>query len=389
MYPTISHLINDLFGVNIPLPIQTFGFFLAIAFLTAGWLLSLELKRKEQQGLLESIKIKELIGQKLSVSKIASAIIVGFLIGFKLFEAIFYYFDLVADPQGFIFSSRGSFSGGIIVAIISVFFKWKENSKTKLDKPKWVEKEVHPFELVGNITIVAAISGLIGAKLFHNLENINDFIADPWGQLIAFSGLTFYGGLIVGAFSVIWYAKKYKIKTLLLIDSAAPGLMIAYGIGRIGCQLSGDGDWGIDNLLPKPEWMNFLPNWMWSFTYPHNVINTGIPIDSCTGRYCMELINPVWPTPFYETVMATLIFALLWSIRKHIQVPGILFFIYLIVNGIERFFIEKIRINTTYNILGGITQAEIISFCLIAVGLLGSFILFKRSKAIKQEYNKD
>ncbi|SVD65256.1 uncharacterized protein METZ01_LOCUS418110 [marine metagenome] len=135
--------------------------------------------------------------------------------------------------------------------------------------------------------------------------------------------------------------------------------------------------------------MNFLPDWMWSFTYPHNVINSGIPIESCTGRYCMELANPVWPTPFYETVMATLIFALLWNIRKHIQVPGILFCIYLIFNGIERFFIEKIRINTTYNILGGITQAEIISFCLIAVGLLGSFILFKRSKAIKQAYNKD
>ena len=89
-------------------------------------------------------------------------------------------------------------------------------------------------------------------KLFHNLENIGEFIADPMGQLMAFSGLTFYGGLIAGAFAVIWYGRKYNIKPLNLADAAAPGLMLAYGVGRIGCQLSGDGDWGVTNLTTKP-----------------------------------------------------------------------------------------------------------------------------------------
>ena len=382
MYPTISHLLFDLFGINIPLPIQTFGFWVAIAFLAASYVITKELKRKEKEGFLSVSIIKETIGKSLSTYEILISLITGFFIGFKLIEAIFHYSDLVLNPQDFILSSRGSLIGGIFIAITSVYLKWKENKKTKLATPKEIEKTVHPYELVGNMTMIAAVSGIIGAKIFHNLENMGAFIADPIGQLIAFSGLTFYGGLIAGAVSVIWYARRYKINILHLIDAAAPALILAYGVGRIGCQMSGDGDWGIDNLAPKPELMAFLPDWMWSYTFPHNVINAGVPIEGCVGSFCMQLSNPVWPTAFYEVVMCLLIFSFLWAIRKQIHVPGILFCIYLALNGIERFFIEKIRINTEYNILGGITQAEIISSCFVLIGLIGSVYLFRDSNKI-------
>ena len=93
---------------------------------------------------------------------------------------------------------------------------------------------------------------------------------------------------------------------------------------------------------------------------------------------CYQLTNPVYPTAFYEIIMAGLIFVFLWNIRKRINIAGILFFVYLTLNGIERFFIEKIRVNTEYNILGGITQAEIISFCLILIGIVGIYFLNKR-----------
>jgi phosphatidylglycerol:prolipoprotein diacylglycerol transferase len=382
MYPTISHLLFDLFGINIPLPIQTFGFWVAIAFIFASWIISNELKRKEKEGFLSSTKVNEIIGESLTTSEIISSLLTGFFIGFKFIEALFHYTDLVNNPQDFILSTRGNLLGGILIAAISFYLKWTENNKTKLATPKTIEKIVHPFELVGNMTMIAAVSGIIGAKIFHNLENMDSFLADPIGQLISFSGLTFYGGLIAGAVSVIWYANKYKINTKHLIDSAAPGLMLAYGVGRIGCQMSGDGDWGIDNLAPKPEWMSFLPDWMWSYTFPHNVINAGVPIEGCTGNFCMELANPVWPTAFYEVIMSLAIFGILWAMRKHIKVPGALFFIYLAFNGVERFFIEKIRINTEYNILGGITQAEIISFSLILTAIIGVTYLYKSKKAV-------
>ena len=380
MYPTISHLIEDLFGIYIPLPIQTFGFWVAIAFMAAAYVIKLELERKEKIGLISSTKINQIVGNKLSYTEIITRIISGFILGYKILEGILFYDDLVRDPQSFILSTRGNLFGGLIFAYLSYYQKNKENKKQLLAKPKKIEKIIHPYELVGNITLIAAISGIIGAKIFHNLENIDDFLADPMGQLLSFSGLTFYGGLICGAISVIIYCRKYKINIIHLMDSAAPALMISYAIGRIGCQMSGDGDWGIVNLAPKPEWLGLFPDWIWSYNFPNNVINAGVYIEGCTGRFCSVLPEPVWPTSLYETIMCLMLFGLLWFLRKKIGIPGMIFSIYLILNGTERFFIEKIRVNTEYNFLGGITQAEIISFCLIITGLLMSFFFVMKYK---------
>jgi prolipoprotein diacylglyceryltransferase len=138
----------------------------------------------------------------------------------------------------------------------------------------------------------------------------------------------------------------------------------------MGCQLSGDGDWGIVNLAAKPDFLSFIPDWMWAYRYPHNVINDGIPIPGCAGAHCMQLAEPVYPTPLYESMMSFAAFGFFWMIRKRVVIPGLLFAYYLIFNGAERFLIELIRVNTEYNIMGGITQAQIISTILFVTGIV-------------------
>ena len=157
------------------------------------------------------------------------------------------------DPQEFLFSYEGNLVGGLLFgAAYTYYIYWRKN-KDKLDKPKEVEVLVHPYQLTGTIILIAVLTGIIGAKIFHQLENIDDFLADPIGSLLSFSGLTFYGGLIVAAFALIYYSEKNKISWKYLADSVAPALMISYAIGRIGCQVSGDGDWGIIIQLPNPN----------------------------------------------------------------------------------------------------------------------------------------
>ena len=156
---------------------------------------------------------------------------------------------------------------------------------------------------------------------------------------------------------------------IILVDTSVLPLLIGYALGRMGCQLSGDGDWGIVNLAPKPNMLAFIPDWMWSYQYPHNVINDGISIPGCVGPHCMQLPQPVYPTPLYESMMSFAAFGLFWMIRKRVVIPGLLFAYYLIFNGAERFLIELIRVNTEYNIMGGVTQAQIISTLLFITGI--------------------
>ena len=379
MYATISDLLRDLFGLNIPLPIQTFGFMMALSFVAAYMATNSELKRKEANGLLKPFKVKKKINEKISPIDYVTAITIGAFIGFKFLEMVLDYDALVENPQKFILSAKGSWFGAILGGVYSYYQKKKEADALKGKQEQIIEVETHPYELMGNIVAIAAVGGILGAKIFHNLENLDELMADPIGSLISFSGLTFYGGLIVAAIGIIYYVKKYGISPLAMSDAAAAGLMLAYGIGRVGCHLSGDGDWGIDNLSPKPASLSFLPDWAWAYRYPNNVLGEGIPITGCEGQHCNQLLNPVFPTPLYEAIICIGLFLFLWSVRKKFTVPGTFFLFYLLLNGIERFLIEKIRVNTTYKIAGNaITQAEIISFAFIIVSVLGMIYLFKQ-----------
>jgi prolipoprotein diacylglyceryltransferase len=383
MYPTISDFLLDFFGLNLPLPIQTFGFMLAISFFLAAYTLKLELLRKEKSGLLNYHVVTTVQGKPASIVDISSSALTGFIIGFKLIFIILNYSDFVNDTQGVLLSSKGNLLGGIVVAALMAYMRYREGEKNRLPEVKVVQENVWPHQIVMNITFTAAIAGIIGAKLFHNLENWDELMANPIEALLSFSGLTMYGGLIFGTVAVIYMTKKYGIAPLHIADAAAPGIMLAYGTGRLGCQLSGDGDWGIVNLAPKPEWMSFLPDWFWSYGYPHNVISSGVPIEGCFGRHCMILPQPVFPTPLYEAIICIALFFVLWSVRKKLSLPGTVFSLYLLLNGIERFSIEQIRVNNKFMFLGmNLTQAEIIASCLILLGATGLIVFSKNRNAI-------
>ncbi|MBL7760753.1 MAG: prolipoprotein diacylglyceryl transferase [Sediminibacterium sp.] len=368
MYPNLYYAFKDIFGVELEglKLINTFGFFVAIAFIAAAWILTLELKRKQQQGLFTYTEEKIMIGGPAGITELVVNGLLGFIFGYKLIGA-FTIPDALSDPQSFILSSRGNFLTGMIVALIFGGIKWWEKKKQQLDKPEERIVRIWPQDRVGDIVIYAAVFGFLGAKIFHNLENWNEFTKDPIGSLIAFSGLTFYGGLICAGIAIIWYAKKHKIVPIHLVDAMAPTMMLGYALGRVGCQVSGDGDWGIVNTNPKP--FSWLPDFLWGYTYPHNVINEGVAIPGCTGPYCSQLPLPVYPTALYEVLMCLVLFAILWLLRKKVKVPGQLFGIYLVMNGAERFLIEKIRVNTKYDIIFNPTQAELISLFLLISGI--------------------
>lgn len=391
MYPDLSYLFHDIFGSspdNWLSVIKTFGFFLILSFLAAAYALYLELKRKEKEGLLSGTVEKEKVGFPATWQEIALNAFFGFVLGFKV-PYIAQHFDAFKpDPAKMIFSGDGVFLFGVLGAVLFGGLKYWDKRKRQLPKPIIRETLIMPHQRIGDITILAAISGIIGARLFSIIEseeNIKAFMRDPLDQLLSGSGLAIYGGLIVAFVTVYLYVKSKGMKPIHMMDAVAPSLILGYAVGRLGCQFSGDGDWGIVNTNPQPGWW-FLPDWAWTYTYPHNVLNDGVMMDGCLYNYCHQLGEGVYPTPLYESFFGIIIFIILWSLRKRIKIPGVLFFIYAFLNGIERFYIEKIRTNPDINLLGmKATQAEYVAALLIIVGAAGmAYLYIKRPKALSK-----
>lgn len=417
MYPNLYYALRDLFNINVPglRFINSFGLFVAISFLIAAAFLARELRRKSRQGLFHPTEMKITVGQPATTGELLVNFILGFLLGYKILALFFTSSPATQDPQTFIFSTMGNWPMGIGLGLLFAYLKWREKKKHQLAKPEERTVRMWPHDRVGEFTIIALIFGLVGAKLFDIFENWNAFLQRPANYIFSGGGLTFYGGLICAALAIIWYARKHKISVPHLADAIAPSLMIAYAVGRIGCQVAGDGDWGIYNsayastpdgkvvlaqpgefaqtvqanaryfsdflmearldsiphrAVHKPSALGFLPDWMFAYNFPHNVNEAGVKLAGCEEKYCTHLPAPVFPTAFYETVICLLLFVLLWAVRKKLKVPGTLFALYLILNGIERFLIEKIRVNNRMDFFGmHPSQAEVIAMALVLLGI--------------------
>jgi len=348
MYPNFQYLLHALTGVPMPAwlsVLKTFGFFVAMAFLAAAKVTTEELKRKERQGLLKPVL------KKMKV-------------------------------------------------------KQKQEDGTTITEER--ETLVYPHMLITEIVFAAAIGGIIGAKVFNAFETWSDFIADPVGSLISPSGLTFYGGFIVATLVLFYYTRRYKIPFKHMCDAAAPAIMLAYGIGRLGCQFAGDGDWGIYNTAyvaqangdlraatPADSTYIFsmidhrqsahivapsgVPRWLVAMNYPHNIGEEGFNMANCEGEYCRALPVAVFPTPIYESTAGILLFGLMWALRRKLKKPLQMFALYLLLAAVERFLVELVRVNSRYN-WGFIqpTQAEVISVILFVTGI--GIFLFYRNK---------
>ncbi|MEY4278673.1 MAG: hypothetical protein RL377_677 [Bacteroidota bacterium] len=385
MYPNLYYLVQDLFGIqlNALKLVNSFGFFVALAFVASGYVLHSELKRKEALGEFVPVEETFIEGAPASMGDLITAFAFGFLFGFKIIGA-FLIQNALNNTQAFILSLQGNVGAGILVGGLMTYLKWREKNKLKLDKPVTKKYLVWPHDRVGDIVLQAALWGFLGAKIFHNLENLDDFMKDPIGSLISFSGLTFYGGLILATIGIIFYVRKYNMRVINFADAMAPTMLFAYAAGRIGCHMSGDGDWGIVNTHPKP--FSWMPDWSWAYQYPHNVVNEGVAIPGCVGNYCNQLPFPVYPTTLFEIIGTFILFGIMWLIRKKITQPGFLTGLYLVFAGTERFLIEKIRVNNRIHSLPfEPTQAELISIILILFGIV--FLVFSKKWFPKINHN--
>ncbi len=214
-------------------------------------------------------------------------------------------------------------------------------------------------DFASSLVVWAAIGAIACSRLYAVIEEFPLYMRDPWSIIFSSSGFVWYGALIGGllsAYCVSWY---YKINFLTTGDMAGPAPVIGQALGRIGCHLSGDGDWGKPTRLP------------WGVLYPNALVgwngNTVLKLDSqnhlCPGSIPASMCTRHLCT---RPSLYTIIFLFLWARRKKTKVPGQLFFLYLMLAGAARFMVEFLRVNP--RVFMGLSEAQLIAIVMMTLG---------------------
>jgi phosphatidylglycerol:prolipoprotein diacylglycerol transferase len=236
-------------------------------------------------------------------------------------------------------------------------------------------KKINP-DLASTITILAVVFGIGGAKVLFLIEEWSTFIRNPLGEAFSPGGLTWYGGFILGMTVISVYLWKKKVPFLKVWDSLAMGLILAYGVARIGCHLSGDGDYGFPTNLP------------WGTVYAKGTLPPSRAFaifPEIASRYPGGVVpdtTPCHPTPVYEFLLGVTGFLVLWRLRKRPWPDGKMFMVYLMMSSVFRFSVEFLRLNP--RLLFGLSEAQLISVPLFFFGLAGVYLLDRRQAARAQ-----
>ena len=200
-----------------------------------------------------------------------------------------------------------------------------------------------------------AIGGFVGARIWYLFENWATVKHNFWGSLFSGTGFVWYGGLVGGVLTVMVIARLRKVNLGVLFTAAAPALAIGYAIGRVGCQLAGDGDYGKPSTLP------------WAMGYPHGTVPTPPGVR-------------VQPTPIYEILIMLVVFWVLWRMAKKDQPPWYVFGWFLVLSAVERFPIEFLRRNPIW--FWHLTQPQWVAIASFVLGV--GLILATRHKPAAQ-----
>lgn len=259
------------------------------------------------------------------------------------------------------------------------------------------QKKIDPA-VASTITVLGLLFGIGGAKLLYLIEEWPSFVRDPWGMAFSAGGLTWYGGFLLALLVVSLYVRAKRIPFMKVWDGLGIALIIAYGVGRIGCHLSGDGDYGAPTRLPwgtiyaqgtaKPTMM------LSSYFERHPEERAQWHYDSLrvivAGRdrmgnyyYRFDEVTPLHPTPIYELLLGCAGFAILLGLRKRLNVDGMLFMAYLMLASTFRFLVEFLRLNPRH--IAGLSEAQLFSVVLFILGSAGLLILSRRTPSRTSE----
>jgi len=383
MFPTLSSLINAVFGTDLSWPIPTFGFFVTLSFLLSYLIFYREFERKERVGQLRPFRVQTTVGIKMKGFLVLGYALLGFLVGFKGWGAYLAYDSFRHYPLRWLVSGQGSWVGGMLGAGLSTAIFAIVHRQLLWAAPREEHREIKPKDLLPTMLLWSGLTGFLGARIFAVFEDGQLLQTRGFWELLDSGGLTFWGGLLFGAATYFYLGVRRGLPWRHLADVGSLGMLMAYGVGRMGCHLSGDGDWGMVNTADKP--FGWLPQWAWSFRFPHNVLNQGEYIPGCLGPYCSILPQGVFPTSLYESVLILFAFCVLWSIRKRLRRPGILFAIYLSVVGAERFLIEFIRVTYKFDVWGiALSEAQLISLGMLTFAAVAGVYLFIERKGAKR-----